>query len=284
MKRIFATITAAMMTLSLLAGCSAAINKPEGTEATGGDKVDAATSIMDVLGDDMLAIYENRDRALPAAVIYVYQGDGERVESPLYGDDDVNAVLDAIAEITVTDETDMTVTDNDSGYYFINADGTEAGSISFNGEFLDCGDRKYEVDGKNALAAIDFPAETERDALTLDGPDPKMYEFLERCKTEKPISAKVIRDGSEHEKTDAAVIEEAIDALYAVGLDMYALQGTEPPSTTLTVTFVMSDGAEYSLTFYDDSVYVYEYPEPLGVWSFYTDGAERFIEILEGAK
>ena len=65
---------------------------------------------------------------------------------------------------------------------------------------------------------------------------------------------------------------------------MYALQGTEPPSTTLTVTFVMSDGAEYSLTFYDDSVYVYEYPEPLGVWSFYTDGAERFIEILEGAK
>jgi len=283
MKRIFASVTAAVMTLLLLAGCSAVIDKPQ--DATkGGGKSGAAASIMEVLDDDMLAIYENRDTALPAAVIYIYQGDGVRVESPLYGDDDVNAVLDAIAQITITGETDMTVADSDSSYTFINADGTEAGSISFNADFLECGDKKYELDGTDALAKIDFPAETTRDALTLDGPDPKMYEFLERCKTEKPISAKVIRDGSEHEKTDAAVIEEAIDALYAVGLDMYALQGTEPPSTTLTVTFVMSDGAEYSLTFYDDSVYVYEYPEPLGVWSFYTDGAERFIEILEGAK
>lgn len=283
MKRIFASVTAAVMTLLLLAGCSAVIDKPQ--DATkGGGKSGAAASIMEVLDDDMLAIYENRDTALPAAVIYIYQGDGVRVESPLYGDDDVNAVLDAIAQITITGKTDMTVADSDSSYTFINADGTEAGSISFNADLLECGDKKYELDGTDALAKIDFPAETTRDALTLDGPDPKMYEFLERCKTEKPISAKVIRDGSEHEKTDAAVIEEAIDALYAVGLDMYALQGTEPPSTTLTVTFVMSDGAEYSLTFYDDSVYVYEYPEPLGVWSFYTDGAERFIEILEGAK
>lgn len=283
MKRIFASVTAAIMMLSLLAGCSEVIDKPQ--DATKGvGKSGAEASIMDVLDDDVLAIYENRDTALPAAVIYIYQGDGVRLESPLYGDGDVNAVLDAIAQITITGETDITITDNDSSYTFINVDGTEAGSVSFNGKFLDCGDKKYEVDGKNALAAIDFPAETDRDALTLDSPDPKMYEFLERCKTEEPVRVKVVQDNSEWEITDAESASEAVDALYSIGLVMYALQGAEPPSTTFIATFVMNDGAEYSLTFYDDSVYVYEYPQPLGVWSFYTDGAEHFIDIIEGAK
>ena len=62
------------------------------------------------------------------------------------------------------------------------------------------------------------------------------------------------------------------------------MQGAEPPSTTLTATFVMNDGWEYSLNFYDDIIYIFEYPKPLGVWSFYTDGAEYFLEALEGAK
>ena len=275
MKRIFTRIVAAAMTLVLLAGCSAVGKKPHDT---------ASGSIMDVLDDDMLTVYENRDTKLPTAVIYIFQGNGVRVESPLYGDEAVNAVLDAIAEITVTGETDMTVSDSDSSYTFINVDGTAAGKVSFNGKFLDCGDKKYEVDGKKALSAIDFPAETDRDTLTLDGPDPKMYEFLEKCKTEEPASIKVVYDGNEYEITEPSTIREAVDALYSIGFVMYALQGTEPPVTTLTATFVMSDGWEYSLSFYDDSVYVYEYPEPLGAWSFYTDGAKHFMEALEGAK
>lgn len=285
MKRIFVSVTTAVITLSLLAGCPAAIDKPHETNATDdGSKSGAAISIMEVLDNDMLAIYENRDTALPAAVIYVYQGDGVRVESPLYEEDDVNAVLDALAQISITGETDMTVTDNDSSYTFINANGTEVGRVSFNGYFLDCGNKKYELDGANALAAIDFPADNERDALTLDGPDPKMYEFLERSKTEGPVRVKVVRDNSEWEITDAESVSEAVDALYSIDLVMYALQGAEPHLTTLTAAFVMSDGAEYSLNIYDDRIYVYEYPEPLGVWSFHTDGAESFIEILEGAK
>lgn len=284
MKRLFILFMAAIMTLALLAGCSSAMDKPQTTATTGGGKAGAATSIMDALGDDMLAIYENRSTVLPAAVIYIYQGEGERVESPLYGEENVNAVLDAIAEITINGETDMTVSDSDSSYTFMNADGTEVGSVSFNGKFFNCGDKKYEVDGKKALAAIDFPAKSSRDTLALDGPDPKLAEFLERCETEDPVSVKVVRDGSEYEITESGAIREAVDALYSIGLTMYALQGAEPPSTTLTATFVMNDGWECSLTFYDDIIYIYEYPKPLGVWSFYTDGAEYFIEALEGAK
>lgn len=284
MKRIFPFVTAAIMTLSLFAGCSAKTNTSQDTVIKGGGNSGTVTSIMDVLGDNMLAIYENRNSKLPAAVVYIFQGNGVRVESPLYGNNDINAVLDAITQITISGETDMTVADSDSSYTFINADGTEAGRISFNADFLECGKKKYEIEGGDALAAIDFPAETDRDALTLDGPDPKMYEFLERCNTEKPISVKVTCDGSEWEITNSEAISEAVDALYSIGLAMYALQGVEPPTTTLTATFVMNDGWEYSFTLYDDSVYVYEYPEPLGIWSFYTDGAEYFIEALEGAK
>lgn len=284
MKRVFATIAAVMFTLVLLAGCSTAISKLEDTETTGGGKDGTTIPIMDVLGGDMLAIYENRSTSLPAAVIYIYQGEGERIESPLYGEDAVKVVLDAIAEITITGETDMTVSDSDSSYTFINADGTEVGSVSFNGKFLKCGDKKYEVDGKKALAAIDFPAQTDRDTLTLDGPDPKMHEFLEKCKTEEPVSVKVVRDGIEYEITESGAIRETVDALYSIGLTLYALQGAEPPSTTLIATFVMNDGWEYSLTFYDDIIYIFEYPKPLGVWSFYTDGAEYFFEALERAK
>ncbi len=244
----------------------------------------APPQIMDVLEDDMREIYESRDTALPAAVIYIFQGNGVHVESPLYGDDDINAVLDAIAQIIITGETDITVADSDSCYVFINADGTEAGSVSFNGKFLERGDKKYEIENMEALAAINFPAETDRDTLTQGGPDPEMYEFLERCKTEKPASVKVVRDGSEYEITESGAIREAVDALYSIGFTMYALQGAEPPSTTFTATFVMNDGWEYSLMLYDDNYYIYEYPEPLGIWSFGIDGAEYFIETLEDAK
>lgn len=263
----------------LCAGCSTKANMPKG-----GEESSAGTSIMEVLGEDMLAIYESRTTKLPAAVIYIFQGNGERVESPLYGDADVNAVLDAIAEITITGETDRTVADSDTSYTFLNADGTEAGSISFNGDYLDGGGKKYEIENTKALGKIDFPAESDRDALTLDGPDPEMYEFLEKCKTEKPVSIRVVRDGAESVITVPETIEKAIDSLYSINFVMYSLQGTEPPATTLTAVFVMNDGWEYSLTLYDDSIYVYEYPEPLGAWSFYTDGAEYFTEALEGEK
>lgn len=111
-----------------------------------------------------------------------------------------------------------------------------------------------------------------------------MYEFLERCKTEQPASVRVVRDGIESVITDPETIEKAVDSLYSINFVMYALRGTEPPLTTLTAAFVMSDGWEYSVTFNDDGIYIYEYPEPLGAWSFYTDGAEYFTEALEGEK
>lgn len=279
MRRIAALLTAFITMLAMTVGCSIKSDERHNGINTGGQKPIGASSIMDVLGDDMLAIYENRDTALPAAVIYIYQGDGVRVESPLYGDDDVNAVLDAIAEITITGETDMTVTDNDSSYTFINADGTEAGSVSFNGKFLECGGKKYEVDGKNALAAIDFPAETMRDTLALDGPDPLLAEFLGKCESEKPVAIKVVVDGIVHEITDADTISECISVLYSIGLTS-AWAGVQEPETSLVATFVMEDGTEYSLTFYDGSVYIYEFPQPLGVWSYFADGAEYFIEAL----
>lgn len=260
-------------------GCSAKSGTPKG-----GDEGGAAASIMDVLDEDMLAIYENRDTKLPAAVIYRFQGNGVHVESPLYGNDDVNAALDAIAEITVTGETDITVADSDTSYTFLNEDGMEAGSISFNGSYLECSGKKYAIKNTKALAKLDFPAETDRDMLTLDAPDPLMQEFLKRCKTEEPVSIKVVCEDGAWEITDSEVIGKTIDALYSIGLCTYALQGSEPSAATRTVTFVMNDGWEYSLTLHDDSIYVYEYPEPLGAWSFYTDGAEYFIELLEGAR
>ena len=271
MKRVFATLAAAAAVFTLLAGCSAGSGTPPGG---------AADSVMEVLDADMLAIYDSRGTKLPAAVIYVFQGNGERVELPLYGSAEVNAVLDAIADLTVTGETEMTVADSDTSYIFLNADGTKAGSVSFNGRALDCGGKKYEVDGWKGLAAIDFPAVTDRDTLTLDGPDPRMREFLARCKTEEPASIEVVRGGSAREITNPETIRAAVDALYGIRFASYALQGAETPSTSLTATFLLRDGWKYSLTFYDDDVYIYEYPQPLGTWSFYTDGAELFLGIL----
>jgi hypothetical protein len=234
---------------------------------------------MDVLDDDMLSVFESRDSALPVAVIYTFQGEGGRIDSPLYGEAAVNEALDAIAQITTVGETDITVTDNDSCYSFINADGSEAGSVSFNGGNLEAGGKKYEVDNKKALAAIDFPAETMRDTLALDGPDPLLAEFLGKCESEKPVAIKVVVDGIEHKITDADTMSECISVLYSIGLTS-AWAGVQESETSLVATFVMEDGTEYSLTFYDGSVYIYEFPQPLGVWSYFADGAEYFIEAL----
>ena len=275
MRRIAALLTAFTTMLAMTVGCS----EKSGSMGTGGRGKDAVSSVMDVLDDDMLSIFENRDSALPVAVIYTFQGEGGRIDSPLYGEAAVNEALDAIAQITTVGETDITVTDNDSCYSFINADGSEAGSVSFNGGNLEAGGKKYEVDNKKALAAIDFPAETMRDTLALDGPDPLLAEFLEKCESEKPVAIKVVVDGIVHEITDADTISECISVLYSIGLTS-AWAGVQESETSLVATFVMEDGTEYSLTFYDGSVYIYEFPQPLGVWSYFADGAEYFIEAL----
>ena len=275
MRRIAALLTAFTTMLAMTVGCS----EKSGSMGTGGRGKDAVSSVMDVLDDDMLSIFENRDSALPVAIIYTFQGEGGRIDSPLYGEAAVNEALDAIAQITTVGETDITVTDNDSCYSFINADGSEAGSVSFNGGNLEAGGKKYEVDNKKALAAIDFPAETMRDTLALDGPDPLLAEFLEKCESEKPAAIKVVVDGIVHEITDADTISECISVLYSIGLTS-AWAGVQESETSLVATFVMEDGTEYSLTFYDGSVYIYEFPQPLGVWSYFADGAEYFIEAL----
>ena len=275
MRRIAALLTAFITMLAMTVGCS----EKSGSMGTGGRGKDAVSSVMDVLDDDMLSIFENRDSALPVAIIYTFQGEGGRIDSPLYGEASVNEALDAIAQITIVGETDITVTDNDSCYSFINADGSEAGSVSFNGGNLEAGGKKYEVDNKKALAAIDFPAETMRDTLALDGPDPLLAEFLEKCESEKPAAIKVVVDGIVHEITDADTISECISVLYSIGLTS-AWAGVQESETSLVATFVMEDGTEYSLTFYDGSVYIYEFPQPLGVWSYFADGAEYFIEAL----
>jgi len=275
MRRIAALLTAFTTMLAMTVGCS----EKSGSMGTGGRGKDAVSSVMDVLDDDMLSIFENRDSALPVAIIYTFQGEGGRIDSPLYGEAAVNEALDAIAQITTVGETDITVTDNDSCYSFINADGSEAGSVSFNGGNLEAGGKKYEVDNKKALAAIDFPAETMRDTLALDGPDPLLAEFLGKCESEKPIAIKVVVDGIVHEITDADTISECISVLYSIGLTS-AWAGVQESETSLVATFVMEDGTEYSLTFYDGSVYIYEFPQPLGVWSYFADGAEYFIEAL----
>lgn len=275
MRRIAALLTAFTTMLAMTVGCS----EKSGSMGTGGRGKDAVSSVMDVLDDDMLSIFENRDSALPVAIIYTFQGEGGRIDSPLYGEAAVNEALDAIAQITTVGETDITVTDNDSCYSFINADGSEAGSVSFNGGNLEAGGKKYEVDNKKALAAIDFPAETMRDTLALDGPDPLLAEFLGKCESEKPVAIKVVVDGIVHEITDADTISECISVLYSIGLTS-AWAGVQESETSLVATFVMEDGTEYSLTFYDGSVYIYEFPQPLGVWSYFADGAEYFIEAL----
>ena len=279
MRRIAALLTAFITMLAMTVGCSIKSDERHNGINTGGQKPIGASSIMDVLGDDMLAIYENRDTALPVAIIYTFQGEGGRIDSPLYGEAAVNEALDAIAQITIVGETDITVTDNDSCYSFINADGSEAGSVSFNGGNLEAGGKKYEVDNKKALAAIDFPAETMRDTLALDGPDPLLAEFLEKCESEKPAAIKVVVDGIVHEITDADTISECISVLYSIGLTS-AWAGVQESEASLVATFVMEDGTEYSLTFYDGSIYIYEFPQPLGVWSYFADGAEYFIEAL----
>ena len=279
MKHKLVLLTALVMVLAIAAGCSTKSDGPHDGTETGGKNPAGAASVMDVLDSDMLSIFENRNSALPVAIIYTFQGEGGRIDSPLYGEAAVNEALDAIAQITIVGETDIIVTDNDSCYSFINADGSEAGSVSFNGGNLAAGGKKYEVDNKKALAAIDFPAETMRDTLALDGPDPLLAEFLGKCESEKPVAIKVVVDGIVHEITDADTISECISVLYSIGLTS-AWAGVQEPETSLVATFVMEDGTEYSLTFYDGSVYIYEFPQPLGVWSYFADGAEYFIEAL----
>ena len=277
MKKLLCILIAMVFLCAFLCGCSAP--QTENSPASTDKPVDKDILITDVLSEGMQKIYAERDTSLPAAVIYSFYGEGGVESYPAYGEDAVNAVLDAVLQIQITGETDVYADDNSSGYSFIGADGETLGSISFNSGNLEANGKVYTVENTVALSGVRFPAEGNFACLASDSPDPKVKEFFEKCDSGMPASATISITGKENKEiTDAETIAELVDQLYYVDFT-FAFEYAEYDADVYVLTFGMADGTDYSFTF-SDYAYIYEFPQPIGKWSYCFDSFDELEELF----
>ena len=86
---------------------------------------------------------------LPISLTYRYLGEASE-EYTVTDSQTIAAILDAILNITVCNETDIAATDSDDIYIFTTAS-SETFSFSFNMHHLCVGDKKYELENNQDL-------------------------------------------------------------------------------------------------------------------------------------
>lgn len=204
----------------------------------------------------------------PVAVSYAFYGEGGGWESPVYGEEAVSALYQALCAVTVTGTTQMTATDSDAYYTFIYADGTED-SFHFNLGNLDVGDVTYTVEGDKGLGDVAFPTYGRYRSLTETHPDAAYRAFADAFYDDTPVSLLVTAGlGGPFVTEDAAVIKEAFQALSYAELAVCDTQSAPGPdgdgATPVRVfAFTMADGTTYTYTFEGKNM-VYEFPAPIG--------------------
>lgn len=276
MKQKLLALLGAGLLLILSACGTVAGSEPETPPASGGETYE----ITDLLGSELRATLEHRDTDLPVAVVYSFYGEGGGSSSPLYGEEAVNAVLDGILQLKVTGTTDEYADDYSSGYAFYRADGSFAGSISFNMNHLESGGRVYTVeDPNNAFPGVAFPGEGRFDALYPNGPA-GVAAFFDRCQTETPVSLTVLLPEREPIViTDRETLNRMLSTVCYMSIGTgWAYEGDL--SVAVTLTFAMADGTTCALSFADDQ-FLYEYPAPLGMWGFYTSDYNQLQFALD---
>ena len=290
-RTLIACLAAAILALAFASGCASGSGGQQGTseppepqtsapapEPTSGPIAGPTTGtpVLEVLNDDMKAIYANRDTQLPVAVEYWTAGEGGVTVWPAYGEQPVNQALDAIEDMVVTGETDMVADDDSEAYIFINEDGSIAGSVSFNMGNLEAGGKNYTVSGSGGFTDLPFPPAFRFVDSYQAIPDPALLEFLERFETEDSIASMAVTANGETKTSTSedAIIDAAETLLYSnVG---YAGETDRSGKDVFDLTFTMEDGTEYTFSFENGS-YLYEFPAPIGTWSYYSSSFKDLI-------
>ena len=294
-RTLIACLAAAILALAFASGCASGSGGQQGTseppepqtsapapeptsEPTSGPIAGPATGtpVLEVLNDDMKAIYANRDTELPVAVKYWTAGEGGVTVWPAYGEQPVNQTLDAIEDMVVTGETEMVADDDSEAYAFINEDGSIAGTVSFNMGNLEAGGKIYTVSGSGGFAALPFPPAFQFADSYKAIPDPALLEFLGRFEAEDAIASVAVTTNGETKTTTSedAITDAAETLLYGnVG---YAGEPDGSGKDVFDLTFTMEDGTEYTFSFENGS-YLYEFPAPIGTWSYYSSSFKDLI-------
>ncbi len=289
-------LAAATLALALTSGCASgsssepqgtseptstqtSATEPEPTSAIVGEPT-AERPVLEVLDEDMQAVYANRDTVLPVAVEYWVAGEGGVTSWAAYGEDAVNQTLDAIEQMVVTGETDMVAEDDSEGYRFINEDGSLAGSVSFNMGNLETGGKHYTVSSTSESATFPFPAAFQFAEIWEAIPDSALFEFLGRCEAgENVTSVSVTANGETKTTTSEEAVANAVNALFYAEVG-YAGMYDGSGENISYVTFTMEDGTEYTFSF-EGGFYLYEFPEPLGTWCYYSDSFEDLAKAAD---
>lgn len=291
-RALITCFAAATLALALASGCASggpaepsSTSEPPETQTSAPEPTSepepgptAGTSALAVLDDSMQAIYANRDTDLPVAVEYWTAGEGGMTAWPAYGEDAVNQALDAIEQMTITGQTDMVAEDYSEGYVFIGEDGSIAGSVSFNMGNLEAGGKIYTVSGTGLFQDLPFPQAFRSVGAEEAIPDPALVEFLGRCEAGETVaSVAVAVDGETKTTTSKDAITDAVNTFFYADIG-YAGEPDGSGKDAFDLTFTMEDGTEYTFSFENGS-YIYEFPAPIGAWSYYSSSFKDLIGI-----
>lgn len=290
-------ILALLLALTLCGGCAAADippqqDAPAATEGPAADVPAADAPIAEgtplfLFSDTLSAVRTRIEKNAPVAVFCRQFTEGGGTGSPLYGREAVDAVFAALAAVTVTGETDVTVADDDRYYAFLFADGTED-AVGFNGGNLALNGRYYTVANTDALDAIAFPA-TGRDlSLTDTHPDPAYRAFAAAFYEDTPVRLAVALDGGEPVYfKDAEKVKEAFELLRHAELhscyDDSPAPGADGMSDrpAVTLTFALADGTAFVYELAGRNLVV-DFPEPLGTyWYWLGESADGVLAFAK---
>ena len=111
-------------------------------------------------------------------------------------------------------------------------------------------------------------------------PDAALNEFLDRCEAGDSIaSVAVTANGETKTTTSEDAIADAVDTFYYAEIG-YAGEPDGSDEGVFDLTFTMEDGTEYTFSFENGS-YIYEFPEHIGAWSYYSSPFKDLIGIAD---
>lgn len=221
------------------------------------------------------------------AASYAFYGVGGGSPSPLYGPEAVNAMLDALSQVRVMDESGLYYTDSDRVYSLIMADGSTVG-VCFNHDDLEWKGKTYTVTGDEALRGLRFPAQGRSAWLVDNAPDAALMAFAAVCDDQPPQAVTVVNSkGERRTLTDRARIQNYLEALGMI--ELYICTESPSPGSDgrgdtpeRSVAFTLASGEEIVLAFSGRN-YRYAFPQPVGLRYYWADDtADLLLSLIDG--
>ncbi len=237
------------MTAALFTACG---NSPKPSPAP---PREPEPGLFEFLKDDRATVFAaNFDEDKPVCVTYTLTDNGVSKPSPVYDENTIDAVFEALCAVTVGGESEVFIPGYEKSIVFTMEDGREY-AFSFNVVSVDVDGTDYTVDNDGMLWSIDFPLYSGATLADLyAGGDTALASAINAG---VPTGAEFSYNGGGVSFTsDAETVGAAADILRTympdAALDEAEFRRDSADETPFSLKLIMEDGSQYTFAFAGD--------------------------------